>query len=569
MRKIFLAFLTSFAITAGATNELDLELNKYYKSNGVVVKNESVPDYTLIRRLYLDLAGRVPTLEEAQAFSKARFPNKKELIIDKLLFSEDYVNNFYNFFADLYRIRPERLSDNIQMKGYPYIQYIRNSLREDKSYNVLAKELLTATGKPTQNGATGYILRDDGMAFDNIALTTQIFLGKSTTCQACHDDPFGDGTQKEFYELAAFFNNDNRENRKDYRDILKKVDDDIKIINKNDRIDNTVRQLLGSNLVNIVDNPNKQVKYPPDYRYSNAKPGEIAKAVSLDGKLQDIKDNKRTEVANWIISKDEFSYAIANRIWVNIVGNNLFYPQNISDFSIEDAKNKELIKFLGNYLKEHNYSIKSLVRLIALSDFYSRQSFLGTEEGYKFQGILVKRMTAHQIWDSIVTLVLDDPNYTRISFEKYSDLFEVDWNKISGQSMLAQVAAIRDWDNSIINNVLKYKGVDLVRSCFNLRGNNGFIGLFLKEFGASERVLLDTTSDLGTVTQLLTLMNSPIIQVVTDSKSQVMKSGDKNTIFASMMTRPAGIFEKSFIEKSTKEDLVWILLNSHEYLFRK
>ena len=569
MKKILYAFLASFSLTAGATNELDLELNKYYKANGVVVKNESVPDYTLIRRLYTDLAGRIPTLEEAQAFSKARFPNKKELIVDKLLFSEDYVNNFYNFFADLYRIRPERLSDNIQMKGYPYIQYIRDSLREDKPYNILTKELLTATGKPTENGATGYILRDDGMTFDNIALTTQIFLGKTVSCQICHDDPFGDGTQKEFYELASFFNNDNRETRKDYRDILKKVDDEIKIINKNDRVDNNVRQFLGSNLVNIVDNPNKQVKYPNDYKYPDAKPGEIAKAVSLDGQLKDIKDNKRIEIANWIVSKDEFAYAISNRIWQNIVGNNLFYPQSISDISLNDAKNKELIKFLGDFLKKNNYSLKSLVRLIVSSDFYSRQSFAGAEEGYKFQGVLIKRLTAHQVWDSIITLVLDDPNYTRLSFEKYSDLFKLDWNKVSGESLLKQVAAVREWDNSIQNNILKAKGVDLVRSCFNLKGNNGFVGLFLKEFGASERVLLDTSSNLGTVTQLLTLMNSPIIQVVTDSKSQVMKSGDKNTIFASMMTRPAGIFEKSFIETTSKEDLAWILLNSREFLFRK
>lgn len=564
---VLMLFISSICF---GSNELDQELNTFYKKTGTIVDVRPVDDYTFVRRLYLDIAGRIPTLAEIKDFGIDTNPAKKSILIDKLLYSEDYTNNFYNFFGDLWRIRVERLADNIQMKGYPYMQYVRDSIRSDKPYDIWVTEMLTAQDKPTENGATGYLLRDDGMAFDNLALTTQIFIGKNISCAQCHDDPFSDYTQKQFYELASFFDNENRESRKDYRDILTKVDSEIKAINKNDRIDNGVRQLMASNLVSVRDVPTKQVRYPADYKYTNAKPGEIAVPVSLDGK---IKTDGRAAIAKWIVSQDDFSYAITNRIWENIVGNNLFYPQSLSDINISAeslGQRAEVIKFLGSYLKNNSYSLKSLIRLVVSSDFYSRPAYNGKLDSYMFQGVVVRRLTAYQIWDSMLTLILPDVNYTRINFDEYSTLVKVDWSKAGGQYMLDKQAAVRNWDAKLNNSFLKYNGVELVRSCFNLKGQNGFIGLFLKEFGASERVLLDTTSNQGTVTQLLTLMNGPILGIISDKKSNLMKNPDKNMIFMAVLGRPFNIVtEKSLIESQKTEDLVWTLLNTTEFLFKK
>ena len=567
--KQLLTFLLLLTTNVWATNELDRALQVHYQKNGIVVENKSVDDYTLVRRIYLDIAGRIPTLQEIKVFVEDRSPDKRQRLVEKILYSEDYTNNFYNFFADLLRIRPDRLADNIQMKSYPYMEYIRDSLRSNKPYDIFVKELLTATGKPTENGATGYILRDDGMTFDNISLTTQIFIANAQNCNVCHDDPFSDKTMQQFYQLAAFFDNDNRENRKDYQDILRKIDDEIKIITKTDRIDNGVRQLMSANLIGIHDNPAKTVKYPADYKYDNAKPGEIAVPVSLDGTVKGVIEGRRSAIARWIVSQSRFEQTITNRLWIQLVGVNLFYPQIITDTDIASAKNKEVILLLSNYLKTNGYSLKSLVRLIVQSDFYSRPAFSGLPEDYKFQGIVVKRLSAHQLWDSIITLILDDPNYTRISFDEYSTLFKIDWQDINGQKILDRQKSLREWDNRLLSSFLKYKGVDLVRSAYNLRGNQSFISLFLKEFGASERLLLDTTNDKGTVTQVLTLMNSPLMEVITDKKSQVMKSNDRAIIFTSIMARPLGIIERPLVEKLHNNDLVWVLLNSNEFLFRK
>jgi hypothetical protein len=246
----------------------------------------------------------------------------------------------------------------------------------------------------------------------------------------------------------------------------------------------------------------------------------------------------------------------------------MVYPQPISDFDLTHIKNTEILIFLGKYFEQNNYSIKSLVRIIVQSDFYSRPIYTGDRENYKYQGPVIRRMTSHQVWDSLLTLVIEDTNYTRISFDEYSKLFEIDWNTVSGEKLLKQVVAIREWENKLDKNILRYKNIDLVRSCFNLKPNN-FVSLFLREFGASERILLDTHTENGTITQLLTLMNSGLSGLIVDKKSQVMQSKNKNLIFMSIMTRPINILERPVIERLNNDDLVWVLLNSHEFFFRK
>lgn len=573
--KSFLASLFLIIPSLGlATNELDLTLNKFYSSNKIQINNKSVDDYTFVRRIYLDLAGRIPNTEEIKAFVTSQQPTKKLLIIEKLVYSEDYVNNFYNFWADLLRIHPDRLGDGIQMKAYPYMEYVRDFIRSDMPYDKFVESLLTATGKITENPASSYLIRDEGMALDNLAITCQIFISANVGCAQCHDDPFQDYKQKQFYELAAFFNNNDRENRKDYKDKLQKIDNDIKTITKTDRIDNNVRQLLGANLFNISDDNNKQLRLPHDYKYPDGKPNDLVINASLDNKVRDIKENKRQSFAKWIINDEKFSITIANRIWQEIVGNNLFYPQPITNIDLSTAKNKDIALFLGNYLKDNNYSLKSLIKLIVSSDFYSRLAYTGNLEGFQNQAIMIKRINAYKMWDSVLSLILDDPNYSKISFDKYSELFKIDWEKADGQYMLDKISSLREYEKTLNNSFLKYKGIDLARSCFLLSRNNGFVGTFLKEFGSSDRILIDSGENQGSITQLLTLMNSPLMDIVSDDKSQVIQSfkkekKNKDIIFISILGRPANIFERDMINKLSDNDLIWVLLNTREFLFRK
>ena len=573
MKKLLILLCSAlFSLSAFATNELDSVLKSYYVKNSVKGSAKIADDYTWIKRVYLDLGGRIPTYNEIVSFINDKDPEKKKKVVDKILSSEDYVNNYYNFWADIFRIRPERLSDDVGLlKSYPYIDYVKSFIREDKSYKDFIYSLLSASGRYSDNGATGYMIRDNGMPLDNLATSLQLFIGKDIACAQCHDDPFQDYTQMNFYQMASFFNSlDNRERRKDYGDIIKRIDSEIKEITKKDRIDNNVRLLIAANLFNLKDDDKKELKLPHDYKYSDAKPFEVVEPKTLDGSLKGVKENRREEASKWIVNHSDFPNAISNRIWKEIVGQSLIIPE--TNFEIKDYPEGEILQYLGNYLKNSNYSIKRLLRLIATSDFYNREAYIGSSENYHHQSILVKRMSSYQIWDSILTLVVPDVNYSRVSFSKYSDLIEIDWNNISGKELLDRMEKIRSYDREINQNFLKYKNIDLVRSSY-LMNRNSFVGQFLKEYGSSDRVLIDSSNDKGSITQILTIMNSPIVELLMDKKSQIYQNFSKNqqkdSIFLSILSRPSKVGEKEILVKTQTDDLVWALINSREFLFRK
>ena len=564
---LFLLLFCMIPLKGLTFNELDKNLTTYYVKNNVKGESVKIDELVWLRRIYIDLAGRIPTLKEITEFSKNKDIDKKEKVIDKILFSEDYVNNFYNFWADMLRIRPERLSDDVgQLKSYPYMDYVKDFIRTDKPYNVFVNELLTAKGRYTDNPATGYMLRDNGMPLDNLATTLQLFVGRDVACSQCHDDPFQDYTQKQFYEMAAFFTTlDNREPRKEYGTIIKRVDNEIKEITKLDRIDNNVRQLLASNLFNLKDNDSKIIHLPHDYKYPDAKPLDAVSPVSMDGKIKNVDKNKRDTISKWIVEHPNFSNTIVNRLWSHFVGKPLVVPQ--TNFDIKDYPEGIVVKYLGDYLKANNYNLKSLVRHIVLSDFYNRNAYRGNYDDYRFQAILVQRMSAYQLWDSILSFIIPDVNYSRVSFSKYSDLIELDWNSITGKDLLDRVKQIREYDQTINKNFLRYKNIELVRSTYVLN-RNGFVGQFIKEYGGSDRILIDTTNDKGSITQVLVVMNSPIIELLTDKKS-LIKNLSKNDLFLSTLTRNPTINERDVISKTEENDLIWSLINTREFLFNK
>jgi len=573
MKKLLACLLFSlFSVSAFATNELDSVLKNYYVKNSIKGDAKIADEYTWIKRVYVDLAGRIPTVHEINNFINDKEPQKKERTVNKILSSEDYVNNYYNFWADIFRIRPERLADDVALlKSYPYIDYVKSFVRDDKSYKDFVYSLLSADGKFSDNGAAGYMLRDNGMPLDNLATSLQLFIGKDIACAQCHDDPFQDYTQMQFYQMASLFNTlDTRERRKEYGDVLKRVDNEIKEITKKDRIDNNVRQLLAANLFNLKDDDNKTLKLPHDYKYEDAKPLDVVEPSALDGKLKGAKENRRDVAAKWIVEHEDFPNSVSNRIWSSIVGKALIIPE--TNFVLKDYPEGEVLDFLGKYLQQHNYSIKNLLRLVTTSDFYSRVSYTGDAEKFRHQAVLVKRMSAYQIWDSILTLVVPDVNYSRVSFAEYSNLIEIDWEKINGKDLLQRVEDIRNYDRSINQNFLKYKNIDLVRASY-LMNRNSFVGQFLKEYGSSDRVLIDSSNDKGSITQVLTIMNSPIVELLMDKKSQIYqnftRNQQKDSIFLSILSRPSKADERQILTKTQTDDLVWALINSREFLFRK
>ena len=143
------------------------------------------------------------------SFSRTKNANKRAELIDTLLASEGYVQHFFNYWADVLRLQSFGAIGTAA--GAAYGQYLKESLRTNKPYDQFVRELVSSKGRPWDNGAIGYYMRDTRMPLDNFANTARIFLGTRIECAQCHNHPFDKWTQMQFYQMAAFtYGNDVR-----------------------------------------------------------------------------------------------------------------------------------------------------------------------------------------------------------------------------------------------------------------------------------------------------------------------------------------------------------------------
>ena len=105
----------------------------------------------------------------------------------------------FNFWADLLRLKT-----NHEKYGLGWHVWIRDAVEKNTPYDEFVHAMISSDGLASENPAVGYYLRDRGMLLDNISNTAQVFLGTQIGCAQCHDHPFEDVTQRQYYEFAAF-----------------------------------------------------------------------------------------------------------------------------------------------------------------------------------------------------------------------------------------------------------------------------------------------------------------------------------------------------------------------------
>ena len=373
--------------------------------------NPIAPDEVFLRRVYVDVAGRIPTLEEAKAFLSSQDPNKRTALIDQLLGSDGYASNYFNYFADILRLLTKG-RDGIA--GQAYADWLKTALRENKHYDVMVKELLTTDGAAWDSGAIGFYTRDRGMPLDHLAATVQVFLGTRIECAQCHNHPFDKWTQMDYYQMAAFtYGMDTRNYGIDPKKMFGTVD------RKNTEARKAfqeVREVLGEVMKPLrytAISPNgKLPQLPHDYQYDDAKPKQTIEPKTMFG--HDVVAQEGQTMlqgfGDWMTSPDNprFTTVIANRLWKRVMGMGLMEPvDEITDSTV--ASNPELMSYLEKLMIAKNYNLKSYLRVLLNSDVYQRmpsQKDVDLGEEYFFTGPLMRRMSAEQIWDSVVTLLV-------------------------------------------------------------------------------------------------------------------------------------------------------------------
>lgn len=413
-----LALLTP-VLADEASQRIDTLLAEDWRRHGLS-PNPPANDEIFVRRIHLDIIGRIPTLEETQAFLSSTDTNKRARLIDTLLASDGFNQHMFHFWADLLRIQSRANGGQGEMTSKPYLEHVRRRIRENMPYDAFVRELLTAQGKVWDNPAIGYYMRDLGMPLDNLASTVRVFLGTRIECAQCHNHPFDKWTQMQFYRLAAFTypletNFTGVSDKGALMDLKRAAERQPGQADRTrhlGRVFENLGDFVRYSKVQVL--PSRLLRLPHDYAYTDARPRDAVHPATLmggqvSGGLQ--------EFAAWMTSPDNprFTRVIANRMWRRVFGLGLIEPVD-EMFDATTASNPALMDHLEKQMVRLRHDLKGFLRMLFNTAAYQREVTRAEPvpgEACHFTGPLLRRMTAEQIYDSFVTLVHPTPDLPR------------------------------------------------------------------------------------------------------------------------------------------------------------
>jgi hypothetical protein len=373
------------------------------------------------RRVYLDLVGRVPTVDELTAYLGDHRNDKREHLVDSLLgdkYNDEYTRNWSTVWTNILigRTGGNERKSLVDREGMT--KYLTDTLKYNKPYDQMARELITAVGsvRPSDddfNGASNFLA--DKMAENGIqatAKTSQIFLGMAVQCTQCHNHPFNEYKQNQFWEMNAFFRQtkieqlDDSDGKKKKR-VARLVNKDFKGEGGNASKAEIYYELRNGKL---------KVAYPV-FVDGTSLAAVYAKKGEDFGDHGDLKDiNRREELTKLVLGSREFDRAIVNRMWAHFLGYGFTKP--IDDIGPHNPpSNPELLDALGKSFRDSGFDLKKLMRWMALSEPYGLSSQIAGRNqdddpslGAKpmFSRFYLRQMEAEQLYESLITATKAD-----------------------------------------------------------------------------------------------------------------------------------------------------------------
>ncbi|MBT66281.1 MAG: hypothetical protein CMN98_03965 [Synechococcus sp. NP17] len=602
-----------------AAAQIDSILQAYWNENKTK-SGKKTTDHEFVRRAYLELAGRIPTIDEARTFCDATGRKKRGQLIDDLLESPGYVSHFYNYWADILRLK-ERPSRDIFFE--PYMAWVKESIADNMPYDKWVYTLLTANGRVAENPATGFQLRDTGMPLSYVDNTVRVFLGTQIGCAQCHDHPFDRWTQQEFYKLAALTNgskfsakqvlfggmggasfgtDDSFSDSGPASDSPFKDEDDLipnlarlrygmQTAIDEKKVGGGIRNFYGSGTM-MISSMDDEFRLPHDYQYDDGDPLDVVEPAVLWGKIPEYAEDadNRARFAAWLTTSDnrQFARNIANRMWKKVMGVGLVEP--IDDFQEGNIPAiPELLEHLTDEMLRLNFDLREFVRLLVSTETYQNVAVIydpTAAEPHRYAGPALKRMTAEQLWDSLLTLIATNEwAYQRPTAQDLQTVYGIDMSVMDYEEFEKSYKDYNEYMrglNRTRNKNCGYEGLTLVRAS-ELPQPSGASHL-LRQFGQGDRETIETARQSATVPQILTLFNGWMTHamlakgsVIYDSVSQqnTMKSA-VDTIFLAILTHEPDADMRRAAEQEIKQasnpaagcgNLIWALLNTREFLF--
>ena len=560
--------------------------------------NPPASDVQFVRRVYLDVMGRIPTDKELERFQADIREDRRAKLIDELLKSSGHESHMFNWLADMLRVKDDYYRIG---KTWTFHTWLKKQLRENRPWDELVHDMLTAEGPLGENGATAYLLRDASMPLDSLSNTLTTFLGANVACAQCHDHPFAEWTQRDFYEMVSFFGSTAFE-RVDTRKMTKTLRDG------NFSQGNLVT-LLQPNMERVVFDSTRATVFPEDYAYDDAKPGDRVtprfitwgdeKSAPLTGKRP---QRHRKHFANWMTSAENprFAASIANRLWKKFFG--VAVKEPVTDLDVlEDATNPELLRLIAQLMKDVDFDLREFQRIVLNTKAYQQQVSVMPPEGeaFRFPGPLLRRMTAEQAWDSIV-LLLRGPEIDRLKTDHAPRIqrlvfpFEITHDRIGIEKDREKIIGFA---KSLLpgGEVAKGKSgrglfLGASKRRTKLRGENSWLRAselpqpmppahFLRVAGQSAREVADDGSTEGGITESLAMMNGEFTKSLMTSSLIIKAAGSKKTqveqiafLYRTCLSRLPRAQDTSQCIAALDQglelgDIVWALMNSREFMF--
>ncbi len=357
-------------------NVIDEYVYRKLKSLGIPPSPEC-DDATYLRRVTLDIAGRLPTLAEVEQFQQDTRADKREALVDRLLASDDYASFFARKWSAILRNR--RSGGSLQLSTIAFHSWVRDSLRENKPYDLLVRELLTASGTLVSNPAVAWLKQvpDTDQRIEDAA---QLFLGQRIKCARCHHHPYEKWTQKNYAQMTAFFS----------------------LVSKKGGAD-----------------PNEPtfVSKVGGASGKHPKTGQSLQPAGLDGSELAIPttEDPRSYLADWMTDPENpfFARSFANRYWKHFMGRGIVEPED--DMRVTNPpSNPELLDAMAQSFVESGYDMRQLIRLICRSRVYSavgdaNEDNLGDHRSYS--RFYPKRLQAEVLLDAVDRVTLSQTQF--------------------------------------------------------------------------------------------------------------------------------------------------------------
>ena len=343
------------------------------------IPSELSTDAEFMRRVYLDLTGTIPDVKAVRTYLlDRRGPEaKRDELVGRLIGSPEFVDFWTNKWADLLQVNKKWLGG----QGAKSLQaWVRGAVASNMPYNEFVSTLLNSEGSTIKNPPTSYykVLRSPDAVMEN---TTQLFLGIRFSCNKCHDHPFERWTQKNYWELSAFFAQVGRKNAPGAKNLP-----------------NAGFTATGGTEEIIYDKKDGEVKYPNGVQAAPGFPYKHEGSGTKDGP-------RRALVSNWITSKKNpyFARSFVNRVWSYFFGIGIIDP--VDDIRASNPpSNPELLDRLTADFISSGFDTRRLMRLIATSRTYQHSvaaNKWNEDDNVNFSHSLARRLPAETLFDAI------------------------------------------------------------------------------------------------------------------------------------------------------------------------